>query len=415
MADQIEWEIDGVIPSQVVAPKSITQLSEWITHFFDRDLTVVPLGGGTKRHIGAPLLKYDCALLTHHLTGLTEYVPEDLTVTVQAGTILNDLQAALSKEHQWLPIDPPHPDRATVGGLLATGFCGPSSCLYGPIRDYVLGITVVQPTGAVTSFGGRVVKNVAGYDVTRLYIGSFGTLGVIAEATFKVLPVPEHRAGVLVSTDSLASLESLLDALVRGPISPAICQVFNRPAAERSPLCTELLDSSGTYAVGLAFDGFEEEVRWSTEQLQKMAKDAGVNYLVFVPTERHQEYRRHIASLHDPARPVVVKIVVPSSEVTLLLDWLTKTIGSDAFIVSSALEGIIRIGLSDDERFLTLLPTIREEAMRRGGFVIAERLPITWKKVFDVWGHSGRAWQLMKELKGALDPKNLFAPGRMGW
>src|SRR5262249_49798297 len=149
-----------------------------------------PRGAGTHQHLGGVPARADLVIETARLVGITDYEPADYVVAVRAGTPLADVQAALGEHGQWLPIDPPRSRPATMGGIIAANRNGPRRLLYGSIRDMLIGIRVALPTGEVIKAGGKVVKNVAGYDLTKLFIGSLGAAGVIVEATFKISPFP---------------------------------------------------------------------------------------------------------------------------------------------------------------------------------------------------------------------------------
>src|SRR5438270_5712299 len=185
------FAIDGIEPDVAVEPASAEQLQRVLTEAHEASITVVPFGGGTHMALGNLAESYDAALSIRRLDRVVEYEPADLTVTVEAGVRLVDLQAKLAEHGQFLPLDPPGGDAASVGGVLAANAWGPLRHAVGTARDWLLGISIVHADGTLTKGGGRVVKNVAGYDMPKLYIGSLGTLGVIAGATFKVAPLPK--------------------------------------------------------------------------------------------------------------------------------------------------------------------------------------------------------------------------------
>lgn len=183
------------------------------------------------------------------MSRVIEYTPEDMTVTVEAGITLADLQRTLAQRGQWLPIDPPHPDILTVGALLAANKSGPRRFGYGTIREYLLGIKVVLPDGRVIKAGGKVVKNVAGYDLCKLFVGSRGTLGVIVEATFKVLPRPEREQFVKAT-------QELLEKVNTSPLTPMVIDLYGE---------------NGTPTLVVGFAGVREDVEWQLQQ----ARDLG--------------------------------------------------------------------------------------------------------------------------------------------
>lgn len=192
------------------------------------------------------------------LDAVVEYTPEDMTVTAQAGLTLARLQAHLAERSQWLPLDPPQPERLSLGALLDTNASGPRRFGYGTVRDYLLGLRVVLADGRLVKAGGKVVKNVAGYDLGKLFVGGWGSLGVVVEATFKVQPRPEAEQFRRASCDSLKQVAAWLDRLAESDLAPVVLDWHNvsRPSASTGP--------AGEIVLGFA--GAREDVEWQTER-----------------------------------------------------------------------------------------------------------------------------------------------------
>src|SRR5439155_1532151 len=184
--------IEGRTPEAAVLPGSVDEVAAVIVQAAEAGVPVVPWGGGSAIGVGVPAARAGLVLLLTRLAALVEQGPGDLTATAQAGITVAALQAALRARGQWLSLDPPDVARATLGGVLAANASGPRRHLYGTARDVLIGVTVVTADGSVVRGGGKVVKNVAGYDLPKLFVGSFGTLGVIVEATVKLRPVPDQ-------------------------------------------------------------------------------------------------------------------------------------------------------------------------------------------------------------------------------
>ena len=228
-----DYAVDGMLPDIAVSPATAEEVAAVLAVAARHGAGVIPWGGGTSMAVGGLPRRYDVALDTRRLDQVVEHAPADLTVVVQAGARLQQVQDYLARSGQYLPLDPPSPESATIGGILASNAGGPWRYAYGWPRDWVLGMKVALADGSIVKAGGRVVKNVAGYDMTRLYVGSFGTLGVIVEAAFKVTPLPQARRTGLAFFDSRAaaidaglalhqrnlSLESL-DVLSPGAVGP---------------------------------------------------------------------------------------------------------------------------------------------------------------------------------------------------
>ena len=212
--------IDGVCPRIVAEPttrKTLSQVLEWAG---TERLAVSIRGGGTKLTWGRSPAPIDLALSTARLNQVVEHRHGDLTATVEAGVTLTQVNATLGVHRQWLPLDPPWPDRATVGGIVATNDSGPRRHWHGAPRDLIIGVTVARPDGALAKAGGIVVKNVAGYDLSRLMTGAFGSLGVIVDATFKVTPVAASSRTLTVDLDTVEALEPALAAVMASSLTP---------------------------------------------------------------------------------------------------------------------------------------------------------------------------------------------------
>src|SRR5687767_7320772 len=208
--------IDGVVASEFIVPANAQEAAEALATAADLGRAVAPVGGGTALKLGNPPERVDCVLSTERLAGIIDYEPTDLVLSVGAGAWFGDVQAVLAEHGQRLPLDPPGGADATIGGLIATGRWGPLRYSAGTLRDLLIGIAVAHPSGTVSKAGGMVVKNVSGYDMPRLYLGSLGTLGVVVSANFKVLPRPRAEATVIASYDEPAQAFSAASALHNG-------------------------------------------------------------------------------------------------------------------------------------------------------------------------------------------------------
>ncbi len=219
-ADAAAWAVGGAAPLGVATPASVEELRAVLAGATDAGVGVVPLGGRTDPGCEAPAGPF-VVLSTRRLTGIEDYEPADLTVTAAAGTTLADLQRALTEQGQWLPVDPPAVRDRTLGGLVATGAAGPLGTTYGAPRDHVLGLTLVTGDGRVLRLGGRVMKNVAGFDLVKLVVGSRGTLGVVVSATVRLFPRPEEDRALIVRAERPGELIPLARAVATSPVVPA--------------------------------------------------------------------------------------------------------------------------------------------------------------------------------------------------
>jgi glycolate oxidase FAD binding subunit len=359
---------------------------------------------------------YDVALVTSRLNQIVEYEPADLTLTVQTGIAMSDLASELKRNNQLLPLDAP--PGATLGGVLATGSFGPWRHAYGPARDWVLGVRVVHADGRVTKAGGRVVKNVAGYDMTKLYLGSLGTLGVTVEASLRVTPLPAvQETWAAVCPSSLQAVRLAVDASSRGLRLGRL--TVAGPLGPDGPLPTAKLDRRG-YAVLAQALGTQAAVDRSLRELDTLAGDHGL-----AAGARLGSAPETWGALGALARPVLdenvllIRGVLPSSRI---LPWLERIAGLAAKTgLTPALAAHVGAGCVfsrwqgpglGGERGRGLLAALSESAVGLGGAAVVEGCAVELKHHVDVWGRPRGDFALMRRLKEQFDPHGTLNPGR---
>ncbi|MFQ5521764.1 MAG: FAD-binding oxidoreductase, partial [Candidatus Methylomirabilia bacterium] len=282
--DLSPYVLEGRTPEVAVFPGSVEEVSELLALASDAEISVVPWGGGTKIEMGAPPTGLGLVLGIRRLARLLEHEPGDLTATVEVGMTLEALQEQLGQQGQWLSLDPPFSERATIGGILAANASGPRRHLYGTARDLLIGITVVASDGSVVRGGGKVVKNVAGYDLPKLYIGSFGTLGVIVQATFKLRPLPDDDRLFLARFDRVKECGLALRMLMASDLIPSAVELLDAEALRAVGLIGGA-SAGGALAVG--FDGLAEQVEWQCEEARRLFSTCGlVGHRVLAGAER---------------------------------------------------------------------------------------------------------------------------------
>ncbi|HKD45042.1 MAG TPA: FAD-binding oxidoreductase, partial [Candidatus Angelobacter sp.] len=225
-------EINGVVPGTTVAPGSPEEIAAVLRFANARDLVVAPAGGSTQQDIGGVPERIDILLSTARLNGIEHYDPGDLTVGINAGTPFADVQQKLAEHEQWLPFDAANLGQATIGGLLATGASGPLKSAFGGMRDYCIGVQFATADGKIAKGGGRVVKNVAGYDLMKLMAGSYGSLGVITRANFKVFPRPRQTRTFVCAYGSLEEALEFRGRVFRSPLTPLCLEIISPRAPE---------------------------------------------------------------------------------------------------------------------------------------------------------------------------------------
>ena len=387
------FAVDGVFAGSSVTPGTPEELAQALHDADQLGEAVAPIGGGTQLDLGMPPARLDRAIETTRLNRVVEYEPADLTITVEAGVRFGELQRILGEQGQFLALDPALPDDATIGGIIATNASGPLRFSYGTARDLVIGTRVANPDGTLTRAGGRVVKNVAGYDLNKLYIGSLGTLAIVVELSFKLAPVPPSMAVVVGEFSQVSSVRSIVDAVVHSPLSP---------------LAIELV---GSRQVAFRVGGYPQAVQRQVRDLSALIAQHG-RVRVDVAPSYWDDLKRDRVSARQ--REVVLKAAAPLSESTTLVETLERRLdGLDAVVWAHGGNGVAYAACSAPSD-ASVLTEIRRHVTAVGdnASLVIERCPTSMKREIDVWGDPGPALSLMRALKGKLDPNNTLNPGR---
>ncbi|MCC6238563.1 MAG: FAD-binding oxidoreductase [Dehalococcoidia bacterium] len=393
------YPIEGRFPSVALRPESPDGVARVLAAARDARAAVVPQGARTALTLGRPVSRYDVALDTTGLHRIVEYEPADMTVTVEAGVTLHALQARLAEEGQYLSVDPPPGDEVTIGGLLATARAGAWRGLLPGVRDLVLGITVATPEGTLVSSGGRVVKNVTGYDLHRLHTGALGSLGVIVSASFKVAPLPEATAMLALRCPDIQLAER------------AAFELRDR----RLPLrALSLLDASTATTVGVetrapattvlaAFEGVPAVVARAERESRDVARRMRAA-IEAVPPFTWSALRRRAALAGSEEQTVLVRLGVPPSRVASTL----------AAVGSGRLEAWAHVAagcvyVRGASLTAATLLALQADAHAAGGFLQVEHAPAELRDI----GDAGDL-ELTRTLKATFDPEGVLNPGRWG-
>ena len=394
----------GQMPGHILTPGTVAEAQAAVRQASGR--AIVPWGGGTRQQTGYAPERYDIALSTAGLCGIIDYQPADLTVTAQSGVTLAALQAVLSEHGQWLPLEIALPERKTLGGMVATRADSLSRLGGGSVRDALLGVSVVNSQGELVKGGGRVVKNVAGYDLPKLYCGSWGTLGLISEVTFKVAPLPETSVTVVLQLDSERNSEEALDRLLGAELQPAFLTLLNAPAAH-----DVLEDGPDAQFLFIGFDGSDEDVAWQVQTL-------GASELILTGDiaaalrARLRDYPRRPA-------PMTCAFHILSSQVgayARMVEWTARRNGFGARVMADAAVGLVWAHVAparEDADWMLFYTDLKDKADRVGGSFIIERMPDALRGCdTPVWSPLLSEFALMKRLKETLDPARMWNPGR---
>ncbi len=421
-----QYAVDGVEPGAAVFPNTIEEVSH-VLSAADRDgKGVVPWGGGTAMGLGNLPRACDLVIGTSRLNRVLEYEPSDLTVVVEAGITLGAVQEELGEKGQFLPLDPPLPEKATIGGILSANSSGPIRAQFGAIRDRLIGVKVVNPNGDVTKGGGKVVKNVSGYDMNKLYTGALGTLGIIVEAAFKLAPLFKETRSLLIGCDAASEAGEIAKDLRGAGVDPVALQLVGGVGfAVRTG-----------YAVALKIGGVREAVERQTRVVTDLCNDRGLP--ATDEGEKFWQILRKGASgytieggysgenfwrlvcdagrgSNSPATMIVKATCLPSDSASLV--ERIRQVGGEGLSVSCNMVNGVIYGYWMDRETPTdtleaLVTAIRDVATEMNGHCVIEACPPELKERIDVWGFDGPQVALMKRIKEQFDPNGTLNPGR---
>jgi len=336
---------------------------------------------------------------------------------VEPGIALSKLQQHLKSSNQFLPLDPIGGDKRSVGGIAATNSCGPLRFLYGTCRDLTLGMKIVLPNGAIIKAGGKTVKNVAGYDLTRLFIGSMGTLGTIAEITFKLSPLPDKSLTILLGFGSLDQISKFTKTICTSKLVVSRCEYLNNLFIQKY-LENNLISESQHYAL-LNIQGHQANIDKAFEQVKKIAaENKAKDYVTFSNSDEKDLWNRLTHSFNQGENTCCFQISVPQSQLWQMLQQTEKYSTENnlpIFIQAHSGSGILNLYFREDENGSKLkshIEYLRQDAKNLQGNLIAQSLPINLRAPDIVWGKPGKDFNLMKTIKSNYDPEQLLAAGR---
>ncbi len=400
----------GNSPSCIVYPRSQEQLAAVITTAHTNNWRVLPCGSGSKLSWGGLVKGIDVVVSTERINQLIEHAVGDLTVTVETGMKFSDLQALLAKSRQFLAVDPTTPESATIGGIVATGDTGSLRQRYGSVRDQLLGITFVRADGQIAKAGGRVVKNVAGYDLMKLLTGSYGTLGFISQLTFRLYPLAE-ASGTVVLTGKTEAVSEAADILRGSALTPVQADL----------LSTKLVSSLGLgQGLGLIarFQSISESVKEQSNRVLEVGQKLGLDGAIFADGDEANLWQRLQERIHSTATESVItcKIgVLPTAAVEILTQVELGLIHISSGLGLLQLESknqVLKIRDQLGSAGSDAYGGLRLRTQTHKGFLTILSAPKAVKEQIDVWGYTGNALPLMRRIKEQFDSKNILSPGR---
>jgi glycolate oxidase FAD binding subunit len=412
--DLSPYVVEGRTPEAAVFPANVDEVRAVVALAAESDVPVIPWGGGTAASAGTPAPRAGLVLGLRRLDRVLEHEPGDLTVTVEAGRTMAALQAALRERGQWLSLDPPDDARATLGGVLAANASGPRRHLYGTARDLLIGLTVVTAEGVLVRGGGKVVKNVAGYDLPKLFVGSCGTLGVIVELTVKLRPRPDDERLVAVTFDRVKDAGAAVRAVMASDLIPNAIELLDGEAARALGL------GAPPAALLLGLDGLAEQVAWQADELARLVPAfGGRGPRTLAPELWPRLATAAQAAFATPA--AVMRLCVLPTQVAEVVEqgsglargrgfasaW-TAHAGVGVVTGALALEG----GRHEVGAVADVLRGWRGIAHACAGYAVLDAAPLAVKEAVGVWDDGGAAGRIMQRIKRELDPKNVLNPGR---
>jgi len=447
------YAVDHLKPKAVVFPKNTAEVAE-VVGFANREkLAVVPWGGGSKINMGHPPRRLDLVVGTRRLNHMLDVDTQNLTITVEAGVKFRDIQARLATQDDrcylpledlatasdelicsdrshsgcFLPLDPPASHVATIGGVIATNSSGPRRLLYNLPRDVILGVRFVTPRGDIPGSGGKTVKNVSGYDISKLMVGSMGSLGIITEMTFRLLPLPEKMRTVLFAFESFAEAGALATRILETQLLPAALEVMNRKAFESLAFKGAPDFSPGRYVVAVSLEAFEAAVDRMKNETERLAQACGVKSTADLLEQDHLQFWLGVSGLPanlDGAYPHLIRAKVNCrlsawKDVFEFADKSLSEAAIDHTIQSHSGSGICVLNLlldrsadAAEKKALAFMDGLLGLSRKAGGNTVVQHAPTGLKKKLSIWGESGPDFVVMKRLKERLDPNDVMCPGR---
>jgi glycolate dehydrogenase FAD-binding subunit len=396
--------VDGLRPRWSARPRAVEQVAGVLALAAEESLAVVPRGSGSALDLGHPPARVDIVLDLRRMDRIVDYNPDDLTASVEAGVTAERLAARLADRRQLLPVDPPGAASRTLGGLAATAAAGPLRARYGTLRDLLLGVRFVQADGTVTWGGARVVKSVTGYDVPKLMVGSLGTLGVLAELTLRLHPLPEAEATCLLEFQHAETAPDVVARLVDSVVQPHRLELLDAAALAACGLPAA--------AAGLVVSVGSVEAAVRTQQAIVAAEGARLRARVETMGPGFwRTYDRVLAT----AGPTVLRIATLATRLGPTLGEVRAALGADAVITACAPLGVLRAALrtEDPAPLATAIERLRAFVGADDGSVVIERGSAALRAAVDPWGPVAPGpLELMRALKRQFDPRGTLNPGR---
>ena len=401
--DLEKYKVDGYIPSKTISPKSPESLADLLRIASENRWNVIPFGFGNMMNIGSIPNGYDIALDLNQMPKYIQHNSEDLTVTCSSNTSFGELNLKLQEKQQWLPFDSPLINDQSVGGLLACNLPGSLNACFGYIRDYVIGMKTATPFGQITKSGGTVVKNVTGFDLTRLHIGALGTLGIITEASFKIIPLPERQIYLRIdneNTNALIDLSSLLNNILQ---SFGVAEL--------------LIDSLGVASIYMTCIGTEKVVNEKLLEIKTILFDHEIDLTLNEIEEKEWLSIQDFGWINEDDL-VLGRINCLPTDTIKILQQINRIVADNKKeridTLTNSKRGVIKYKINPDniEDAVQITENIRDKVKKHTGYTVIENSGTFDKNKLNIWGDIPESFPLMRKLKSEFDPVNILNSGR---
>lgn len=445
------YAVGGLAPSVVAFPKDIRQVKEIVNLAVRDGISIFPWGSGTKQCMGDTPSRVELVISTEKMNHMLDVDVANLTITVEAGVKFRDIQARLATQEDrcylpldelgketddiicserthsgcFLPMDPPFSAGATIGGIIATNSFGPRRLLYGLPRDMVLGVRFVTPKGEIVGAGGKTVKNVSGYDVSKLMIGSFGTLGIICEMTLRLLPLPERMETMILGFASLSEAARFAEALLRTKLIPAALEIMNEDALDAVCARAGISAKAAVCNVAVAMEGFDEAVGRMKKEMAAMGDRLGAAARLELDEAGHNPFwlsfgNMRVSDKEKSSDILSVRLSYPISEWEKIYSMCDETLAREGLkhtMVCHAGSGITVVDIMPDGKdshdlLVKTVSALREGCKTKGGQLTVECAPSNVRSSVKTFDRPGAVSVIMERLKKAIDPSGIMNPGR---
>jgi glycolate oxidase FAD binding subunit len=396
-----------------VYPQSEEEIANVLKYADNSGKKVTIVGGGTKRGFGGLTESADLLLSLANYKGIVEHTVGDMTITVKSGTPFQELQAYLAEHHQKISLDPAWPEYATIGGVIAANDSGPKRFGYGSARDIVIGMRVVYPDGTVIRTGGKVVKNVAGYDMNKLFIGSMGTLGVIAEVTLKLRPLPKYESLILLSfqEENIKEIRTFAVRLLDSMMEPTSLELL-------SPSLSEKLTGQKLYTLAISFEDVESSVHYQ-EDFVKRIQPSKTKMTILQQKEARVFWNQFytigpngLEHTENKETQAVLKIGVINLDVLKVIKESQIIQDSNNLLIEAhggLGHGLCQVYLKGaSEDIVSAIQDLRDFVTQLGGYLVVKHLPLALRQKVDVWGEKPSYFFLLEGIKSKIDPNRIL-------